>query len=191
MEKWYRAVAFKNLTERSEGISLAANWQRNARVKRVLRGKHAAMRGKNKTLPTRPEAFWKSSNRGEKLRSLRLGSRRLRRCRSGFWGSRLRWCGCSGLDRIGLIVEAHNVLRDVDLRGSKENRSVLRRGIENDDIAVFAGIAVQHVDHFAADAINDVGLRGSSNYKSRIHFSLLVVVRHGKTGANSCQVSLA
>src|SRR5207302_7703289 len=160
MEKWYRAVAFKNLTERSEGISLAANWQRNARVKRVLRGKHAAMRGKNKTLPTRPEAFWKSSNRGEKLRSLRLGSRRLRRCRSGFWGSRLRWCGCSGLDRIGLIVEAHNVLRDVDLRGSKENRSVLRRGIENDDIAVFAGIAVQHVDHFAADAINDVGLRG-------------------------------
>src|SRR5438046_6911966 len=103
------------------------------------------MRGKNKTLPTRPEAFWKSSNRGEKLRSLRLGSRRLRRCRSGFWGSRLRWCGCSGLDRIGLIVEAHNVLRDVDLRGSKENRSVLRRGIENDDIAVFAGIAVQHV----------------------------------------------
>src|SRR5437660_924624 len=83
-EKWYRAVAFKNLTERSEEISLAANWQRNARVKRVLRGKHAAIREKTKRSRQGRKRFWRSSNRGEKLRSLRLRSRRLRRRRSGF-----------------------------------------------------------------------------------------------------------
>ena len=49
---------------------------------------------------------------------------------------------------------------DVDLRGSVENRGALRRGIQNDDISVFAGVAVEHVHHFAADAVDDVGLRG-------------------------------
>src|SRR5439155_11169256 len=103
MEKWYRAVAFKNLTERSEGISLAANWQRNARVKRVLRGKHAAIREKTKRSRRGRERFWRSSNRGEELCLLRLRSRRLRCCRSGFWRSRLRWWRtCSSLDRVSL-----------------------------------------------------------------------------------------
>jgi len=35
-EKWYRAVTFKNLTEGSEGIPLAANGRGNTRVWRIL-----------------------------------------------------------------------------------------------------------------------------------------------------------
>src|SRR5438477_4996689 len=55
-EKWYRAVPFKNLTERSEGIPLS-DWQRNTRV--LQHSDECVRRGarKNKTLPTRPGAF--------------------------------------------------------------------------------------------------------------------------------------
>src|SRR5260370_30258719 len=100
----------------------------------------------------------KIQKRKRNIRSLRLGGRRLRR--GWFWRGRLCRRGRSGLNRVGLVVEADNVLSDIDLRGSKENRSVLRGGIQDDDVSVFAGIAVQHVHHLAADAVNDVGLLG-------------------------------
>src|SRR2546421_451710 len=93
--------------------------------------------------------------------SLRLGSGRLRRGLRGFCRRRLRRSGsCRRLDRVGLIIKADNVLRDVDLRGGIENGSALRRGIQNDGITVFTRVTVQHVHHLAADAVDDVGLRG-------------------------------
>src|SRR5258708_1612783 len=111
-----------------------------------------------KAPPAQLEALLKKfRNERENKRSLRLGGRRLRRGR--FW-RRLCRSGRSGLNRVSLIVEADNVLCNVDLRGSEENRIVLRGGIQNDDVSVFAGIAVEHIHHLAADAVDDVGLRG-------------------------------
>src|SRR5690242_5709801 len=86
-----------------------------------------------------------------------LGSRRLGRwlCRG-----RLSWRGRAALDRVSLIVKADDVLSYVNLRGGVENRSALGGRIENYGIAVFARVAVEHIHHFAADAVDDVGLRG-------------------------------
>src|SRR5260370_3456847 len=123
------------------------------------RDPHNVVGYKRKTPPEEAEALLKKySNDREAKRSLRLWGGRLRR--GWFWRGRLCRRGRSGLNRVGLVVEADNVLSDIDLRGSKENRSVLRGGIQDDDVSVFAGIAVQHVHHLAADAVNDVGLLG-------------------------------
>src|SRR5258708_13563846 len=89
---------------------------------------------------------------------LRLGSGRLRSGR--FWRSGLGWGRCASLDRIGLIVKADDVLGDVDLRGSEENRRVLPGGIQDNDETVFAGEALEHVDHLAADAFGNIAERG-------------------------------
>src|SRR5258708_21275149 len=89
------------------------------------------------------------------FRGRRLRCGLLRRFRSGCRrGSR------AAFDRIGLIIEAHDVLGDVDVGGGKKNRRVLRGSVENGHVAVFASVAVEDVDHFAAGAIEDVGLRG-------------------------------
>src|SRR5438094_8584816 len=87
---------------------------------------------------------------------------------------RLGWRGgrCSGLGgrlllrrrgatfhRVGRIVEADNVLSNVNLRGSVKNGSVLSRRVQDHGVAVLAGIAIEHVHHLAADAVDDFTLR--------------------------------
>src|SRR6266404_2114734 len=88
--------------------------------------------------------------RGRRLRSrlLRCGLRR----RTGRWRSTLR--------RIRLIVQLHDVLRDVDVGRGKQDGRVLRGSIENRHVPILARVAIKHVDHFAADAIENFGLRG-------------------------------
>jgi len=152
-QKWYRTIYFNDLTERpawrSSG-SLASELRVGATAAPPLQKKSASGRAGG--------ALKKFRNELENMRSLRLGSGWLRR--RWFWRGWLGWSGRSGLNRIGLIVEADDVLRDVDLRGSEENRSALRRGIQDEDVSVFAGIAVEHVHHLAADAVDNVGLSG-------------------------------
>src|SRR5260370_9101515 len=123
------------------------------------RDPHSVAGYKRKTPPAEPEALLKKySNDREAKRSLRLCGGRLRR--GWFWRGRLCRRGRSGLNRVSLIVQPDNVLSNIDLRRSEENRSVLRGGIQDDDVPVFAGIAVEHVHHLAADSVDDVGLLG-------------------------------
>src|SRR6202521_4921340 len=105
--------------------------------------------------------------RGWRLRRRRLGRgwrlRRRLRC------SRFRLCSGAGLDWVSLVVKTDYVLRHIDLVGGIKNRRVLRGRIQNNDVAALARVAVQHVDHFAADAVNDVALR-------RVHVFLILIL---------------
>ena len=88
------------------------------------------------------------SSCGWRLRGSRLGSRGRTRSASLHW--------------VRLIVQTNDLFGDVDLIGSVENRRILTGGIEHDAVAVFPGVAVNDVDHFSADALEDVLLRGAS-----------------------------
>src|SRR5258708_4851463 len=88
--------------------------------------------------------------------------------RLGWWSGwrTLRWSRgrsrgrrCPSLRWIRLIVEFHDVLGNIYIRGGKKNRRILRGSIQDGHIPVLARVAVQHVDHFAADAIEHFGLR--------------------------------
>src|SRR5260370_22027679 len=100
-------------------------------------GKAAAIEsGAQKKRPGRAGARWTCFELSQTVLTLGLGSGRLRRRRRRFWCGRLRRGGCSGLDRIGLIVEAHNGRGDVGLRGGEENGGVVRRRTQNRDESV-------------------------------------------------------
>src|SRR5258708_39877389 len=88
--------------------------------------------------------------------------------RLGWWSGwrTLRWSRgrsrgrrCPSLRWIRLIVEFHDVLGNIYIRGGKKNRRILRGSIQDGHIPVLARVAVQHIDHFAADAIEHFGLR--------------------------------
>src|SRR5437899_6802363 len=81
---------------------------------------------------------------------LRWFRRRRRRpgCR---FRSRSRGSRAASLPRVRLIVEFHDILRDIYIGGGKKNRCVLRGSIQNGHIPILASVAVQHIDHFAAD----------------------------------------
>src|SRR6266478_3343072 len=82
-----------------------------------------------------------------------------RRCRPWCWfRSRSRTGRCASLRRIRLIVEFYDVLRNINIGRRKKNRRVLRGSIQDGHISVLAGVAVQYIDHFAADAIEHFGL---------------------------------
>ena len=87
--------------------------------------------------------------------------RRLWRCGAGRRG--LGWRrGCrrrATLYRVRGVVELHDVLGYVDIGGGKKNRRVLRRSIQDGHVAILARVAVQHIDHLAADAIEHFRLR--------------------------------
>src|SRR3984957_20254075 len=86
---------------------------------------------------------------------------RRRRARSRLWrrsGSRRRR-GARVLHRIALVEESDNVLRHVDLIRGVDNRSLLRRVVQDDGIAVILGVLVQDMDQLSADAVNEVMLR--------------------------------
>src|SRR5882762_5104531 len=93
----------------------------------------------------------------------RLPLRRLRcwsRCRSLRWSrGRSRTGRCASLRRIRLIVEFHDVLGNIYIGRRKKNRRILRGSIQDSHIPVLARVAVQHIDHFATDAIEHFGLR--------------------------------
>src|SRR5882724_2196038 len=84
----------------------------------------------------------------------------LLRLRGGFRGGRIgrrRLCGgrlglrpCARLDWVRLVVEAHDFLRHVDLLRKIDDRRILRRIIQEEDVAVLPRITVQHIVHFAA-----------------------------------------
>src|SRR5712692_1855104 len=95
----------------------------------------------------------------KKLLLRRLLSWRLRCCglRSRL---RLCWRRSSGLHRIGLVVQTNNVLCHVDLVRFIKKRRVLGRGVQDHSIAAFTRVAVQNVDQFAADSIDNFPLRG-------------------------------
>src|SRR2546425_737610 len=98
---------------------------------------------------------------------LRLGrrSRRSRlRCR------RLLLRGCSRLYRIGRVVKTNDVLGEIDLR--VENRIALGGRIQDHGITVLASVAVEHVDHLAADAVDHLALRGVDVF---LEFRLLAI----------------
>jgi len=61
--------------------------------------------------------------------------------------------------RIRLIVEFYDVLGNIDIGRRKKNRRILRGSIQDGHVPVLASVAVQHIDHFAADAIEHFGLR--------------------------------
>src|SRR6266403_1166126 len=89
----------------------------------------------------------------------RLRGRRLRRrpWRSRLGRSRGGWRAT--LRRIRLIVEFHDFLRHINIRGGKKNRRVLRRSIQDGHIAVLARVPVQHIHHLPPDAVEHVRLR--------------------------------
>src|SRR6266481_4776667 len=89
-----------------------------------------------------------------RFRSRRLSRRFLRR--SGW--SRSGWRAT--LHRIRLVVQAHDVLREVDIGGGKKDGRVLCGTIKDGHIAIPARVVVEHIDHFASDAVEHVGLRG-------------------------------
>src|SRR5713226_8519220 len=100
--------------------------------------------------------------RGEK-RALLLWRFRGRRLRRGFLRGgpgRSRGRRGAALYRVRLVVQAHDVLRDVDIGGGKKNWRVLRGRIQDGHVAILTRIAVEHIDHFAPDAVEHVGLRG-------------------------------
>src|SRR5712671_309818 len=66
--------------------------------------------------------------------------------------------GGGWLCRIGLIVKLNDVGSDVDAVRSID-RSALRRRVKNRDEGVFSGVTVEHVHHFAPDAVDDFLLR--------------------------------
>src|SRR5580698_4293436 len=91
---------------------------------------------------------------------------RLGRCRGGWFGcsrlgSRRSWSARTRLDGIGLVIKANNVLRDVDLLRSIEERRILAGRIQYYAEAVLTGVAVQDINHFAADALENILLRGA------------------------------
>src|SRR5712692_7469869 len=115
--------------------------------------------GQNKNAPSGSGRLAKTrklaGKKGLRL-PLWLGSRRGRGFRRGGlrrWGLR---CGRGAtLERVGLVVEPDDVLRHVDLVRGVENRCILRRRIQHEDVAVFAGVAVENIDHLAADLVDD------------------------------------
>src|SRR5690348_878951 len=89
--------------------------------------------------------------------------------RRGRLGGRLLCGSGATLHRVGRVVKAHDVLRDVNLRGSIKNRSVLGGGVQDYNVAVLAGVFIEHVHHLAADAVDDFTLR-------RVHVLLKLVI---------------
>src|SRR6202161_2144633 len=75
-------------------------------------------------------------------------------CWSG-WFRRRGSCPSRALDGIGLVVEPHNFLRDVRLRRPVDYGTALRGGVQHGGEAVLTGVAVQHFEHLAADAVDD------------------------------------
>src|SRR5579872_779172 len=96
---------------------------------------------------------------GRLLRSRRRGGR----LSSGSWrlagGGRGRAVR-SGFNGIGLIVEANNFLGDINLAGTVDHGRALRGGIQHEGIAVFTGVAVENIEHFSADGVDNIALSG-------------------------------
>src|SRR5882672_2689354 len=87
------------------------------------------------------------------FRGGRIGRRRLCGGRIGrrrLCGGRLGLRPCARLDWVRLVVEAHDFLRHVDLLRKIDDRRILRRIIQEEDVAVLPRITVQHIVHFAA-----------------------------------------
>src|SRR5579883_459451 len=92
-----------------------------------------------------------------------------------------------GLHRIGLVIEADNLLGDVNGVGGINDGRILRRRIEHGDIAVLAGVAVEHVHHLASNAIDNVALGGVYVF---LHFVLLAIELLRQALALSLRASL-
>jgi hypothetical protein len=66
-----------------------------------------------------------------------------------------------GFHRVRLIVEANNIIGNVDLTGAIDYRHSLRGDVQHDHIAMLAGVTVDHIEHFSPNIFGDVALRGS------------------------------
>src|SRR5882672_1225821 len=115
---------------------------------------------------------------------LRLGC--WRRCRR-LCGGGFRRCRCSSFNRISLVVELDDVLRQIHLVRSVDDWRSLRGSVEHGRIAVLARVAIQNVHHLAADAVNHVLLRGIDVF---LIFFLLPLKLLGECCALALQATL-
>src|SRR6266576_2282842 len=110
----------------------------------------ATKTSRKENAPSGPGRFGKAEKSQIQVKKfvLRLGGRRLLLRRG------------TALHRIGLVVEADDVLGDVNL-GRGEKKGSGRGGrIQDHGVAVLARVAVEYVDHLAADAVDDLAQRG-------------------------------
>jgi hypothetical protein len=100
------------------------------------------------------------------------------RCRGRWWCFSRLCCrsgggrATSGFQRVCLIIEPNDILRNIDLRGTIYYRCSLRGGIQHQRIAVLAGIAVYHIHHLRPNIIDNIGLRSAHLFVQVILFTL-------------------
>src|SRR5207253_7519255 len=84
--------------------------------------------------------------------------------RSGGLPRRRRRRGAA-LDGVRLVVKSNDVLRDVHLAGSVQHWGALRGSIQHKRVAVFARVAIEHIEQLPTDTVENFAL-------GRVHFLL-------------------